>query len=291
MAQTFATLADRNGGGQVRVMLAAYLNEQLPRLLHAPAPLHARLLSGATQLTHLLAAMNDDSGHPGLAQRYFHTALDLAQQAHNPRLYAITLRALSTQALRLGQPRHALDLAEAALHTLAAGTDPGTEAFLLIQRAHAQAVNGHHREAVADLTAAERRHTQLDDTPGPFHTYPRAALDYQRAQTLAALGDVSNAVHALGSSLHHRDPAQRKSRLLTHARLAELHLASGHVEEGTLHGRHFLEGYPLLRSTHADTALHHLNEHLTRYPHQPHATRLVQHLSIARTPHRPRTGN
>lgn len=129
MTQTFATLADRHGGAHVRAMLASYLADQVGRLLHAPAngALHNDLLRGAGQLTHLLALTNDDSGHPGLAQRYFRTALDLATRAGDARLYAITLRAMSAQALRLGHLRHALQLAEASISALPAHADPAPE--------------------------------------------------------------------------------------------------------------------------------------------------------------------
>ncbi|MER5888653.1 hypothetical protein ABT160_32915 [Streptomyces sp. NPDC001941] len=288
MTQTFATLAERHGGAHIRAMLATYLSDQVSHLLHAPAtgPLHADLLAGAAQLTHLLATMNDDSGHPGLAQRYFRTALDLSEQAQAPHLYAITLRAMSVQALRLGHPLHAHHLAEAAVDTLTSHGGPATASFLLIQRAHTHAVNGDHRHAAADLARAEDHHARADSSDDPFGYYPRAALDYQRSQTLHALGDTQQALVALQSSADRRVPEQRKSTALTEARLAELRLQVGHVEAAALHGQRFLEHYPHLHSTHADTALDTLAQHLARYPRQPQATTLSKRLrAISHTRH------
>ncbi|WP_424216172.1 hypothetical protein ACN20G_28930 (plasmid) [Streptomyces sp. BI20] len=277
MTQTFAALSARHGGAHVRAMLAAYLDDQVGRLLNAPTarPLRADLLAGAAQLTHLLAGMNDESGRPGLGQGYFRTALDLARQADSPRLYAITLRAMSAQALRLGHPRHARDLAAGAVRVLPAHADPATQSFLLVQHAHTLAVTGDRRRALADLAAAERLHERAGDADGPFRAYPRAGLDYQRAQTLLALGDTPRALAALESSVRHRTPAQRRTHALTRARLAQTLLGQGHVEAGTAHGHLFLDDCPHLHSVHIDTALGQLAERLARFPRQPEAVRLL----------------
>ncbi|MCX4237853.1 hypothetical protein ACH4Y0_35835 [Streptomyces sp. NPDC020707] len=283
MTQTFATLADRHGGAHVRAMLASYLADQVGRLLHAPAngALHNDLLRGAGQLTHLLALTNDDSGHPGLAQRYFRTALDLATRAGDARLYAITLRALSAQALRLGHLRHALQLAEASISALPAHADPAPRAFLLAQRAYAGAAHGDRRRAPADLALAEEHHAQATAATGPFNTYPRAGLDYQRAQTLHALGLPDQALAALQSSARHRSPDERKPAALTHARLAEMQLDMGHVDAAVIHGHLFLDLCPYLHSTRIDTALQRLRQHLARYPRQRQAVTLAERLRDA----------
>ncbi|MFE5853475.1 hypothetical protein ACFQ61_09715 [Streptomyces sp. NPDC056500] len=291
MTQTFAGLSSRHGGAHVRAMLAAYLDDQVARLFNTPAtlPLRADLLAGAAQLTHLLAGMNDESGRPGLGQGYFRTALDLAWQADSPRLYAITLRAMSAQALRLGHPRHARDLAEGALHALPDHADPATRSFLLAQHAHSLAVTGEARRALADLASAERLHEQAGDADGPFRTYPRAGLDYQRAQTLLALGDTTRGLAALESSVRKRTPAHRRTHALTRARLAQTLLRQGHVEAGTAHGHLFLDNYPHLHSTHVDAALEQLARHLAGFPRQREATHLRQRIEEFTRQGRPST--
>ncbi|MFD3976744.1 hypothetical protein [Streptomyces cyaneofuscatus] len=281
MTQAFASLVERHGGGHVRSMLTTYLNDQVRHSLRAPASAQVRsdLLAGAAQLTHLLAMMNDDSGHYGLAQSYFHSALHLAREARAPHLQAITLRAMSAQALRLGHPLYALHLAEAAVEIPMAHDNPSTTSFLLTQRAHTYAVTGDRHRASADLIRAENHHARASSTDDPFGYYPRAALEYQRSQCLEALGEANGALNALASSAAYRAAEQRKSLALTQARLAELHLKCGHVEAAMLHAELFLEKYPHLHSTQADFALHQLKRQLSRYPRQAQAVDLRERVT------------
>ncbi|MDG4864509.1 hypothetical protein P8605_40825, partial [Streptomyces sp. T-3] len=106
MTRTFASLADAHGGAHARTALAAYLADDVAKTLSAPATgaLRAELLTGGAQLTHLLASMTSDAGQQGLAQRHYRAALGLAHEAGDRSTYAITLRAMSAEALRLRRP-------------------------------------------------------------------------------------------------------------------------------------------------------------------------------------------
>ncbi|WP_146063511.1 hypothetical protein [Streptomyces sp. SM11] len=271
MPQVFADLSERHGGAHARSALAMYLADDVSRLLTAPGPLHRELLTVSAQLAHLLAAMTDEAGHPGLAQRYYHTALSLARDAGNRSAYAVTLRAMSTQASRLGHPRYALHLANAAVDTAGSTATPATLAFLLIQRALARAHDQQRHAALADLTAAEMHHERASSPPGPFTAYPRAGLDYQRAQTLFSLGYDTDALAALHASARHRPVGQRRTFALTHATLADALLRTGHLEEACTHWHHFLDHYPHLRSAQIDRALTRLHAGLTPHRRQRHA--------------------
>ncbi|MEC4020693.1 hypothetical protein [Streptomyces sp. H27-D2] len=290
MTDVFSGLADAHGGAHARSALATYLADDAGRLLTAPAPagLHRQLLTCCAQLTHLLASMTTDTGHHGLAQRYYTTALTLAHHANDRTTYAITLRAMSTQTLRLGHPRRAADLAEAAVDTAGSAVGPATLAFLLAQRALTHATNGRPRQALADLDTAEHAHDRAAIRPGPFTAYPRAGLDYQRAETFHLLGRPTLALAAFHASARHRTPAQRKSQALTEVRLAEILLSAGQLEEACTHGHTFLDHYPHLHSTQVDQALARLRQHLLSFPNQPHATALQERartLSPSRTGH------
>ncbi|WP_428957331.1 hypothetical protein [Streptomyces sp. cg35] len=277
MTHTFAGLAERHGSRTIRPLLAAYLADSAAPTLMQPAPGETGqrdLFTATAQLTHLLAGMADDSGHHGLAQRYYLSALHLTRAVDDARQYAITLRAMSAHALRLRLPQQALHLAETAVAVLGSGDDGAAQAFLLTQRAHANASTGRAQEARADLHAAERHHERASSTPGPFDAYPRAALDYQRYQTLIALRDDSQALTALEVSAHHRPVAERRATALTQARLAETHLAQGRLDEALPHARSFLSAYPHLHSAHVDTAHQHLDYALAQYPGQPQAIAL-----------------
>lgn len=145
-AAGFATISQRYGGGHIRGALTAYIADQASYQLARPASagLHRDLLTVVAQLTHLLADMTADDVLAGLAQRYSHLALAVAQEAGNRRQYAVSLRA-AARALRLGHPLYALRLAEAAVDAGGPAADSSALAFLLTQRALAHAYDGRSR--------------------------------------------------------------------------------------------------------------------------------------------------
>ncbi|MFC8076722.1 tol-pal system YbgF family protein [Streptomyces sp. NPDC057307] len=277
MIRVFADLMERHGGDHARSALAAYLAEDISRLLTTSAvpSLRRELFAGAGQLTHLQARMSMDAGHHSVAQRYFTTALDLAREADDRRLFAITLRAMSLQALFLGFGEHAGQLSGAAVDTAGSGTDAATRAFLLSQRAltHAHARQPHR--AVRDLTAAEAEHDRATSPAGPFTGYPRAGLDYQRARVCLALGDTAEAVRALTASADDRADDRHRSSALTRARLAETLLSVGHLDESCVHWHIFLDHYPSLRSAPADQAHRRLRTSLRGFRRQPQAAAVI----------------
>ncbi|MFE5854638.1 hypothetical protein ACFQ61_15680 [Streptomyces sp. NPDC056500] len=277
MCRVFANLMERHGGAHARSALATYLTDDTSRLLLAPATpsLRRQLSTGASQLTHLLARMTMDAGYPSLAQRYFTAALHLARQAEDRRVYAITLRAMSLQALRLGFHKKAGQLADAAVDTAGPSADPATLSFLLSQRAVTHAYSQQRRKAVADLKAAEAHHDRATSPPGPFSSYPRAGLEYQRGQMLLALGDATRAAEALAASAAARPDDRHRSNALTHARLAATLLPLGRLEESCLHWHVFLDHYPNLRLAPAEQALRHLRESLRPFHCQSQAATVL----------------
>ncbi|MFE4264295.1 hypothetical protein [Streptomyces sp. NPDC056883] len=222
---------------------------------------------GYAQLAHLLGEMTADSGYHGLAQEYHGIALGLARQAGDRRMYAITLRAMSAHAGRLGQSAHAVRLARTAVETAPADGEPGTLAFLLVQRAAAHAHAGQRAAAAADLAAADRlygRHA-LKPSDGPFDSYARADLDFARARTHLALGEFPAAAEALERSLRGRAAGQHRATALTHAALAETLLRLGHLTRACEHWRAFLIAAPAVQSRAVREALGRLLRDLTPY--------------------------
>ncbi|MFD4766111.1 tetratricopeptide repeat protein [Streptomyces niveus] len=277
MTRVFADLMERHGGDHARSALAAYLAEDISRLLAASAvpSLRRELFTGAGQLTHLLARMSMDAGHHSVAQNYFTTALDLAREAGDRRLFAITLRAMSLQALFLGFREHAGQLSEAAVDIAGSRTEPATRAFLLSQRALTHAHARQPRRAVRDLTTAEAQHDRATSPAGPFTGYPRAGLDFQRGRVHLALGNTAEAVRALTSSADDRADDRHRSSALTRARLAETLLSVGHLDESCVHWNLFLDHYPSLRSAPADQAHRRLLTSLRGFRRQPQAAAVI----------------
>jgi tetratricopeptide (TPR) repeat protein len=243
------------------------------RVLTAAAPplLHREIVTATSHLTHLLARMTADAGHQGLAQIYYETALELARVAGDRAAYAVALRAISAQAMQLGHHQNALAMADAALESVGPRVSGTTMAFLLSQQAVSCAQDGQRRAALTSLTAAETHLEQASSTPGPFTSYPRAGLEYQRAQTLLALGLRTDALVALRESARLRAPERRRTSALTEFRMAEVLLAMGHLEEACAHLDRFLEQGPLLRSAQIDHAVAKLQGALRPYLRQRRA--------------------
>ncbi|MCS0605601.1 hypothetical protein NX794_31020 [Streptomyces sp. LP11] len=287
MIASFTKLADWHGGRLVRPLVVAYLRDSAVPVLVKPRPATGQdreVFTAAAQFVHILAGMSDDSGYHGLAQLYYLSALELARAAGNARQFAIGLRAMSTHALRLRLPRQALDLADMAVAVLGGRGDGAAQAFLLSQRAHARACAGRFREARADLVAAERHQDRASSSAGPFFGYPRAALNYQRYQTLGAMQESKEAISALQASAHDRAQTDRRRIALTLARLAEVHLAVGQLDEGLRYAHSFLRAYPHMHSAHVDTARRRLSHALARYPVEPQARALAERMSSTRSP-------
>ncbi|MGW5869026.1 hypothetical protein ACWFRJ_43640 [Streptomyces sp. NPDC055239] len=277
MTEVFASLGSAHGGGHARSALAAYLTDDAERMLVAPATsaVHRQLCTAAAQLTHLLGAMTEDAGYAGLAQRYYRTALDLAHQADDRATYAVTLRAMSLQALRLGHPPQAHTLAQTALDTAGPTTAGAIRSFLLAQRALTYAAVRQPRRAREDLRAADQQHERASSPPGPFTSYPRAGLEYHTARTFNALGEPGHALTSLSQSARHRTPAQGKAWALTHARLAEARVNLGQLEAACDHWHTFLDHYPSLRSAQVDQALTRLRQNAGAFPRQARAVSLL----------------
>ncbi|MEU4272602.1 hypothetical protein [Streptomyces sp. NPDC026092] len=278
MARVYAALSRSHGGAHARSALAAYIGDDVSRLLGgAPGvgQLHDDARVAVAQLVHVLAVMTGDAGREGLAQRYFSHALALAHQAGDRRQYAITLRAMSSQALRLLHHRRADELAHAALTVHGEPGDPTVLSFLLVQRALTSAHRGERLVALADLAAAERRHERAVHEGAPFVAYPPSGLHYQRAEVFLALGDDAEGRAALRSALAHRPPGDHRQVALTHARLAESLLGVGHLEEACGHWSRFLDRYPHLHSRQVDRSLSELVRRLRPHQRQRHAAAVL----------------
>jgi tetratricopeptide (TPR) repeat protein len=276
----FAAADSSFGGGHARTALTAYMSDGPARWLRAPAApqTHRRLLGATAQLCSLAAFMCFDSQLHGLAQRYYETALRLATQAQDRPLHAVVLRAMSVQAYSLGHSRECLRLAEAAAQS---GAVPEAKAAALAgQLAVAAAADGSRRAALKHLAKAERHLERADDADGAPGSYHRAALLHQQAEVRAIGGDRVGAVAAMTQSIACRPADERRSRAVTHARLAEFQLDIGHVEAACATAARVCEDYPYLSSARTRSALLNLRARLR--PHQGIAAALglIERISV-----------
>lgn len=285
MVRAFSDLDSAFGGGHSRGALAAYLGYDIaPRLrAKANATIRRKLLSAATQLTYLCGFMCFDDEQNPMAQQYYRTALNMAAEAGDREAYAITLRALSVQAHTLGHHRHALQLAEAATASGVTRMPPEQQAFLYGQLAVATAADGDRTRALSALAKAERCLSRAT-TDSPVGGYHAAALEYQQAVVQARLNDLPAAMTVLRSSLRHRPSTERRSRSITLARLGELQLRQGHLEEAVATWHAFVDDYSHLRSGRATRAMTLMQSRLRPFAANPVAARLITRAATIRPP-------
>lgn len=276
----------RFGGAHARGALASYLGEDVGRLLaRAATPdVHLALVSAAARLAYILGGASADAGFPGLAQRYHVLALAAAAEARDDRTRAVTLRAMSVQALRMQAPRYADDLAEAAVTAVGRVQDGDLQAFVLVQRAYTRAVAGEHRGAGRDLSAAAQFLGQTPSGEGPFSRYSTAGFAYRSGQVFYRLGHVQQALASLRSAVETRSEDENCLRALSQARLALVLLDQGLVDEACFYGRLFAGEYPALRSHRSTLLLRELTARLSKFPRQPAAIDLLRTFSALGPP-------
>ncbi|MFE1073146.1 tol-pal system YbgF family protein [Streptomyces sp. NPDC058783] len=282
MSEQFAMNWSLFGGGHGRSASASYLSEDVGRLLLKPASptLREDLLAVVGQLAHTLGDMAADAGHQGLAQRYYYAALMTAAENQDRRTRAITLRALSVQAIRMGALPYAIDLADRAF--TAAGAEDGDDlrAFVLVQRAYARVLSGESRRTVyRDMDTAEACLDRADSRPGPFTCYPKAGMAYRKGLVLLRLGETPAALDALRYAAEDRPSHERRRRALSQVRVALVLLDLGQVDEACVYGRLFTEEYPFLRSQRSAVLLKELQARLVRFRRVPEAVALLNRIS------------
>jgi hypothetical protein len=202
MTERLSRLDDEFGGAYARPMAAAFLVNTVGPYLRTDGPDEVRksMLSAAADLCYLAGYMAVDEGWHGLAQRYYVKALELAGAAEDHLTYCTTLRGMSVQAAELGHGARAGQLADAGA---AASRDSGPRkrAFFAAQQAHAAALSGDRRGALAYLRATEKAMDQADSRAGTFGSFDPAAFQYCSSQVRYELGDRAGAVEAMQRSV------------------------------------------------------------------------------------------
>lgn len=278
------------GGGHGRRALAAYLSSDLaPRLRRPASPaVRSRLLAAVGQLAYLCAFMCFDDELHGHAQRYYRVALRLSQENRDALNYAVALRGMSVQARALGHHHQAVELAAAAAAT--APDQPLQQAFVHGQLAVAAAADRDRYRALAAISTAERF---LDRAEGPqvrlTGAYHRSSLLYQQATVRGLLGDRAGAVGALQESLRRRPTAERRSRAVLLAELAELQLHEGRLDQAVATWNQFLDEYQALASARLDTALAALRARVRPHGRNPAARALLERAAMLARPAGART--
>ncbi|WP_406284318.1 hypothetical protein [Embleya sp. NBC_00896] len=230
----YADLDNRFGGGHGRRALIQYLDGDVAELLTARStePVGRALFATVAEATLLAAWMSYDSGHHGLAQRYFIQALRLAQTAEDRRLAGSILSAMSHQATYLGRFIEAANLARAAQLGTTGHATPTLTAQFLAMEARALSRLGDHAACNAALTRAttifERNNPGED--PEWIGYFDQAELSVELGHCFRDMRQARQATTYAEQCLGGTDGHYIRSDFFATMVLAEAHLAAGELE-------------------------------------------------------------
>ncbi|HEX4816533.1 MAG TPA: hypothetical protein VFV66_27645 [Nonomuraea sp.] len=235
VTRSFGELDNRFGSGRVRSSVVKYLDTAVSPLLKDGSygeSTGRRLAAAAAELTRLAGWMAYDMEQHGLAQRYLIQALRLARGADDQTLGGEILAGMAHQAIYMGQPGHALDLARAAqLAARSAGVNTLLASALVLE-AHAHAGRGDARACGASLNAAERAFDARRPTDEPrwLSYFDEAYLSAKFAHCFRDLGEGERAVRHARRSLD-MDSRYVRGRMFNLSLLAAGLVQCGELEE------------------------------------------------------------
>ncbi|CAL9293850.1 hypothetical protein [Streptomyces sp. SudanB25_2051] len=277
MTDKVAEILDEIGAGHARPMAAAFLANTVGPYLRASGPERVRrdMRAAAADLVYLTGWMAMYEERQGLGQRYYLKALRLAGEAEDHVTYCRTLRGMSLQASHLGYGPRALELADGAA-AAAPSAGPRLVAFLRGQQAHASAMVGDRRGALARLGETEAALAKADNRRDAVGGYDEAAYFFHEAHVRWCLGDGEGSVRSLRRSNAARAGEEREGRLHCLGVIAERQFRMRHVEAacGTWHT--FLDAYLGLTSARGDAHLATLLRALPPYRTLPAARHLEE---------------
>ncbi|MFD9715867.1 Tat pathway signal protein [Streptomyces sp. NPDC059076] len=263
----FLSRRDQRLGGQAgRASLIAYLRDDVATYLAAHIPTEQTrkdLTSAAAELTYLAGWMSFDSGEHALAQHYFRLATRMAAEADDAPLAGHILRAMAHQAVDLGHPTQALQLAKASVaerrYTLAS---PRERALLGVVHAKSLAAAGHKQPALTALLRAEDDLHHADTTPGDepqrVFFFGEASLAHETACTLRTLGDLTGAEKEFHRSVRTRRAQQHaRTHAVTLGYLGAVQARQGHLDAACATWTQALDAMTGIRSGRTrDTVIH-----------------------------------
>jgi tetratricopeptide (TPR) repeat protein len=238
MVALLSRMDQRRGGGHARSVVVEYFTTEVAGLLDGifrDDGARRAMFSAAAELAYLSGWMAFDISEHDAARRDFRVALQLAEEAGDAPLAGHILRAMAHQAVDLGRPGLALELAEASVdgdrYTLAA---PRERALLGVVHARALASAGRDAEAATaliraedDLAAAEPGNGE----PARVFFFGEASLAHETACTLRDIGDLAGAEMQFDRSVRTRKAsAFTRTHAVTLGYLGSVQLRRGEVD-------------------------------------------------------------
>jgi hypothetical protein len=272
VTQTFLRLDNLFGGGRARPTVVRYLYDEVTPLLRSGNYSDAvgrNLFAAAAELTRLAGWMAYDLEQHGLAQRYLIQALRLAGEAEDHALGGEILAGMSHQAVYVGQPDDALDLARAAQASADKAALPVLLAESLIMEAHAHAMNKDAAACGRALNAAEHAFARSSkDIPAWLGYFDEAYMAAKFGHCFRELGDGTQAEYFARRSLDMVDGYTR-GRTFNVILLANSHLQQREPDQACASGDQALDLATGLNSARTVRYMRDLRRRMTAFAGQP----------------------
>ncbi|MGH3718773.1 MAG: helix-turn-helix domain-containing protein [Pseudonocardiaceae bacterium] len=222
-------LARQEFGWVAGLLDQAIYDEQTGRALHVVL----------AELGQLCGWSAYDTGHHGLAQRFYVAALRAAHSADDRPLGGHILASMACQAIRLGRPADAVTLIDTALAGTRGRQTPALLAELHMRRAEASAGL---RDTSAYTAAISQARTQVerltpDGEPPWLYWVSPAGITGIAGLSLLQLGQSDHAVTMLTEGIAQLDESFVRDR-----QFLVTHLASAHARPGKQHDLHVAAG-------------------------------------------------
>ncbi|MEV6670371.1 Tat pathway signal protein [Streptomyces sp. NPDC051162] len=239
MVAVFSRMDQRRGGGHGHTAVVQYLVSDVAGCLSGTfvdGRVRRGMFSAASELTYLAGWMAFDNAEHSIAQRYFTLAVKLAAEADDAPMAGHVLRAMAHQALDVGHPRSALDLATASVDGKRyIGATPRERALLGVVHARGLAAVGEKTAAASALLRAEDDLASArlgDDEPRRAFFFQEASLAHETACALRDSGDVQGAEREFRRSVRTRKVAAfTRTHAVTLGYLGSVQLVQGNFEE------------------------------------------------------------
>ncbi|NYV72821.1 tetratricopeptide repeat protein [Streptomyces sp. UH6] len=234
----FYSARDQQRGGVLgRSALAGHLRDEAVPLLGSrfrTEQLRRNTYSAVAELTYLAGWMAFDASEHRTAQRYLTLAARIAAEADDGPLGGHILRALAHQAVDLGHPHRARDLADASMSRVHYGQASHREkALLAIVHARALAADGDRAGSLAAISRAERdlSHAQ-GEAPSRVEFFQEASLAHETACALRDMGQPADAEkHFKRSVATRRRQQYARTHSVTLGYLGAVQVQQGRLDE------------------------------------------------------------
>ncbi|MBF6302238.1 helix-turn-helix domain-containing protein [Nocardia amamiensis] len=196
ITDAFLRLDEVKGGGIGRTAVAEFLSTDVASLLRsrfADSTVRSAAFSAAAELAYLAGFKAHDAGEDGIGQRYFLSALRLAEESGVPGQDGFVFRILALQGSDIRQRKFSVALAEESVRRAAGHVGLDAMALFTVAVARCHAESGNKAEAMATLRQAEPylNPEMTDGQPRWMSLWcpNKATVVHQAAKTFLAVGE------------------------------------------------------------------------------------------------------